>query len=57
MRGGKRKGAGGGKPTLPPGKKRVRVSFTIRPDQDRWLRKQDTNRSKLVERAIDLLMG
>lgn len=60
MKGGARKGAGRPKgSTLPPGKKRVKCSFTLMPDDLEWVAKVakmgGVSQSKVVERAIRLL--
>ena len=54
MRGGKRKGTGGKKPKLPPGKKRVKGSITLPAKWWAWLRKQDQSQSKVIEKALEV---
>lgn len=50
-RGGKRKGTG--RPTMPPGQKKLKKTITIRPDQLAWLKEQSKQVSNIIEKAID----
>ena len=51
-RGGARKGAGGKKPRLPEGKKKIQIGTRLDAGLVQWLRDQDRPMAQLIEEAV-----